>query len=111
MRKDAELPIPRTARHGENSSRTRGEDRVTALSCGAGSLPTTVEARKRVHNVRLGEPELTDGWVNGRTVVLAGASVITMGPDGDFVIRNDRILAVGVDAGTYSPDDALRIDA
>jgi predicted amidohydrolase YtcJ len=65
--------------------------------------------------VRLGEPEVTNGWVNGRTVVLAGASIITMGPDGDFlgdvVIRDDRILAVGVDAGTDAPDDALRIDA
>jgi cytosine/adenosine deaminase-related metal-dependent hydrolase len=38
-----------------------------------------------------------------------------MGPNGDLVgdivIRDDRILAVGVDAGADAPDDALRIDA
>ena len=65
--------------------------------------------------MRLGDPEVQDGWVKGRTVVMAGASVITMGPDGDFVgdivIRDDRIVAVGVDAGANAPDYALRIDA
>lgn len=65
--------------------------------------------------MRLGEPEVGDGWVEGRTVVLAGASVITMGPDGDLVgdvvMRDDRIVAVGVDVGAEAPDDALRVDA
>lgn len=65
--------------------------------------------------MRVGEPEVSDGWVRGRTVVLAGASVITGGPDGDLVgdvvIRDDRIVAVGVDSGSDAPDDALRIDA
>ncbi len=49
--------------------------------------------------MRLGDPGVRDGWVKGRTVVMAGASVITMGPDGDFVgdivIRDDRIVALG----------------
>lgn len=65
--------------------------------------------------MRLGEPEVRDGWDEGRTVVLAGASVITMGPEGDLVgdvvIRDDRIVAVAIDAGAHAPDDALRIDA
>lgn len=68
-----------------------------------------------MRRVRLGEPEVQDGWVAGRSVVLAGASVITMGPEGDFVgdvvIRDNRIVAVGVDAGADAPQDALRIDA
>jgi 5-methylthioadenosine/S-adenosylhomocysteine deaminase len=66
-------------------------------------------------DMRLGRPEVVDGWVKGRAVVLEGASVITMGPDGDFVgdivIRDDRIAAVGAGAGADAPDDALRIDA
>ena len=65
--------------------------------------------------VRLGEPAVGDGWVQGRTVVLAGASVITMGPGGDLVgdvvVRDGRILAVGVEAGAGAPADALRVDA
>ena len=65
--------------------------------------------------MRLGDPEVRDGWVKGRTVVLTGASVITMGPEGDFVgdivIRDDRIVAVRVDGEADAPDDALRIDA
>ena len=65
--------------------------------------------------MRLGEPGVREAWVRGRSVVLTGASVITMGPDGDLVgdivIRDDRIVAVGVDAGKEAPDDALRIDA
>ena len=65
--------------------------------------------------MEVGEPEVTHGWVSGRTVVLTEASVITMGPDGDLVgdvvIRDDRIVAVGVGAATDAPDDALRIDA
>ena len=65
--------------------------------------------------MRLGEPEVRDGWQQGRTVVLAGASIITMGPEGDLVgdivIRGDRIVAVAVDEGAHAPDDALRIDA
>jgi 5-methylthioadenosine/S-adenosylhomocysteine deaminase len=69
---------------------------------------------KRGRSVRLGDPEVGDGWVNGRTVVLSGASVITMGPDrdlvGDIVIRDDRIVALGIGVGADAPDDALRID-
>ena len=65
--------------------------------------------------MRLGEREVRDGWAEGRTVVLAGASVITMGPEGDVVgdvvIRDDRIVAVGANAGGDAPDDALRVDA
>lgn len=65
--------------------------------------------------MRLGEPVIPEAWVHGRTVVLGGASVITMGPDGDLVgdvvIRDDRIVAVGADAGANVPDDAVRIDA
>ena len=65
--------------------------------------------------MRLGEPEVRDGWVEGRTVFLSGASVVTMGPDddlvGDVVIRDDRIVAVGPGAGADAPDDALRVDA
>jgi cytosine/adenosine deaminase-related metal-dependent hydrolase len=65
--------------------------------------------------MNLGEPGVRDGWVPGRTVVRAGASVITMGPHGDLVgdvvVRDDRIVAVGVDAGADAPEDALRIDA
>ncbi|MDQ4097866.1 MAG: hypothetical protein M3144_08375 [Actinomycetota bacterium] len=30
---------------------------------------------------------------------------------GDIVIRDDRIVAVGVGAGADAPEDALRIDA
>jgi 5-methylthioadenosine/S-adenosylhomocysteine deaminase len=63
----------------------------------------------------LGEPAVHDGWMKGRAVVLAGAGVITMGPDGDLVgdivVRDGRVVAVGVDAGAASSDDALRIDA
>ena len=66
-------------------------------------------------SVRLGEPAVRDGWVKGRPVVLAGASVITMGPDGDLVgdvvIRDGRIVAVGVEAGAEAPAGALHIDA
>lgn len=66
-------------------------------------------------SVRLGEPAVRNGWAKGRTAVLAGASVITMGPSGDLVgdvvIRDGRIVAVGVNAGAEAPDDALRIDA
>ena len=65
--------------------------------------------------LKLGQPAVQDGWKEGRTVVLAGASVITMGPDGDLVgdvvIHDGRIVAVGVCAGADAPDDALRIDA
>jgi len=65
--------------------------------------------------VRLGAPEVREGWQAGRTVVLAGASVITMtaGGDvvGDIVIRDDRIVGVGVGAGADAPQDALSIDA
>ena len=68
-----------------------------------------------MREVKLGDPDVGDGWVKGRTVVLAGASVITMGPDGDLVgdvvVRDDRIVAVGVDSGAHAPDDALRVDA
>jgi cytosine/adenosine deaminase-related metal-dependent hydrolase len=65
--------------------------------------------------MRFGAPEVQAGWVEGRTIVVAGASVITMGPNGDFVgdvvLRDDHIVAVGIGAGTDVPDDALRIDA
>jgi 5-methylthioadenosine/S-adenosylhomocysteine deaminase len=65
--------------------------------------------------MRFGAPEVQAGWVQGRTVVLGAASVITMGPDGDLVgdivIRGDRIVEVGVGAGAEVGDDALRIDA
>lgn len=64
--------------------------------------------------MRLGEPGVRDGWLEGRTIVLAGASVITMGPEGDLVgdivLQGDRIVAVAVDAGAHAPDDALKID-
>ena len=65
--------------------------------------------------MRLGAAEVREAWNVGRTIVLGGASVITMGPDGDLVgdlvIRDDRIVAVGAGAGAGAPDDALRIDA
>ena len=65
--------------------------------------------------MRFGAPEVEAGWVEGRTIVVADASVITIGPEGDFVgdvvMRDDYIVAVGVGAGIDVPDDALRIDA
>jgi cytosine/adenosine deaminase-related metal-dependent hydrolase len=65
--------------------------------------------------MRLGEADVREGWLTGRTVVLEAASIITMGPGGDLVgdvvIRDDRIVAVGVAVGAEAPDDALRIDA
>lgn len=65
--------------------------------------------------MRFGSPEVKAGWVEGRTIVVAEASVITTGPDGDLVgdvvLRDDSIVAAGVGAGTDVPDDLLRIDA
>jgi cytosine/adenosine deaminase-related metal-dependent hydrolase len=65
--------------------------------------------------MRLGTPEVTAGWTEGRTIVLAGASIITMGPlgdlVGDLVLQGDRIVAVGANAGAETQADALRIDA
>ena len=64
--------------------------------------------------MRFGSSEARAGWVVGRTIVIADASIITMGSAGDLVgdivLRGDRIVAVGIGAGTDVPDDALRID-
>ncbi len=64
--------------------------------------------------MRFGSSEARAGWVLGRTIVIADASIITMGSTGDLVgdivLRDDRIVAIGIGAGTSVPDDALRID-
>ncbi|MFI5952850.1 amidohydrolase family protein [Cryptosporangium sp. NPDC051539] len=55
-------------------------------------------------------------WTPGRTVVFAGAGVITMDPAagdfvGDVVVTGSTISAVGPSAGSPVADDALVIDA
>lgn len=55
-------------------------------------------------------------WTPGRTVVLTGASIISMDAQvgdlvGDVVIENGTIAAVGAGAGTTVSSDALIIDA
>jgi cytosine/adenosine deaminase-related metal-dependent hydrolase len=53
--------------------------------------------------------------VAGRTIVLAGASIVTMGAAGDLVgdlvIRDDRIIAIEPREGAAVPADALLVDA
>ena len=51
----------------------------------APSRPGFSSQREGIDVMRFGAPEVQAGWVQGRTVVLAAASVITMGPDGDLV--------------------------
>ncbi|WP_033340933.1 amidohydrolase family protein [Catenuloplanes japonicus] len=57
-----------------------------------------------------------EDWTPGRSVVLRGASVITMDPGtgdfvGDVVITGDTIGAVGPGAASTAPGDALVVDA
>ncbi|WP_305787672.1 amidohydrolase family protein [Symbioplanes lichenis] len=55
-------------------------------------------------------------WTPGRSMMLSGASVITMDPEagdfvGDVVVTGDTITAAGPGAGSTAPDDALVVDA